>query len=223
MLLSAYRFSLKLRRSRHIATALVLIAGVFLLSGCASPAIKGDAYTEQSPTLDIVGFFEGTVKAWGIVQNRKGNIIQRFTVDIEGTVNGDTLVLDEVFNYDFGEGPMTRRWELQRVESNENNEWTGSANDIASTATGAEHGNAFNWRYQMDLPRQGSDKTVRVVFDDWLWAMDDNTVVNRSYIKKFGITFAEVTIFMQKQSGPLVEAVDPVFPATDRSFATQSL
>jgi hypothetical protein len=32
-----------------------------------------------------------------------------------------------------------------------------------------------------------------------MWAFDDQTLVNRSYIKKFGITFAEVTIFMQRQ------------------------
>lgn len=179
-------------------TAALCLAVVFalLLSGCASKSIKGENYRLQTPAFDIAEFFAGTVKAWGIVQNRKGDIIQRFTVDIEGTVTGDNLVLDEVFHYDFGEGPMTRRWELQRIDKDK---WSGSANDIASTATGAEHGNAFNWRYQMDLPRQGSDKTVRVVFDDWLWAMDDNTVINRSYIKKFGITFAEVTIFMQKQ------------------------
>jgi hypothetical protein len=49
----------------------------------------------------------------------------------------------------------------------------------------------------MDLPVD--DTTYRVQFDDWIWAFDDKTIVNCSYIKKFGITMAEVTIFMQKQ------------------------
>lgn len=179
-----------------MATLYMAVVIGLLLSGCASKSIQGEDYRPQAPVFDIAVFFAGTVKAWGIVQNRKGNVIQRFTVAIEGTVDGDSVVLDEVFHYDFGEGPATRRWELQRLD---NGKWRGGANDIASTATGAEFGNAFNWTYEMDLPRQGSNKTVRVVFDDWLWAMDDNTAVNRSYIKKFGITFAEVTIFMQKQ------------------------
>lgn len=174
-----------------VATLLAL-----LLSGCASTSIQGPNYTAQTPTLDIAEFFDGQVKAWGIVQNRKGNIVQRFTVDIDGTRDGDSLVLDETFNYSFGEGPATRIWQLKRLSDGE---WTGSANDVFSQAAGSEHGNAFNWRYQMDLPRGDSGKTVRVWFDDWIWAMDDETIVNRSYIKKFGITFAEVTIFMRKQ------------------------
>ena len=37
-------------------------------------------------------------------------------------------------------------------------------------------------------------------FDDWFWAFDDSTMMNRSYIRKFGIVMAEVTIFMQKQT-----------------------
>lgn len=175
-----------------------VLLGLFALviSGCASKSIEGAAYAGQTPALDIGEFFDGSVKAWGIVQNRKGEIAQRFTVEIEGTRNGDNLVLDEIFDYGFGEGPATRRWELKRLS---NGQWSGSANDVFSQAAGAEHGNAFNWRYQMDLPRGDSGKTVRVWFDDWIWAMDENTVVNRSYIKKFGITFAEITIFMRKQ------------------------
>lgn len=176
----------------------VLLAALLtlLISSCASTSIQGPSYIAQTPALDIGDFFDGKVKAWGIVQNRKGNIIQRFTVDIEGTRDGDRLVLDETFNYSFGEGPATRIWQLQRLS---NGQWTGSANDVFSQATGVEHGNAFNWRYQMDLPRGETGKTVRVWFDDWIWAMDEDTVVNRSYIRKFGITFAEVTLFMRKQ------------------------
>ena len=48
----------------------------------------------------------------------------------------------------------------------------------------------------MDLPV--GDNEYRVQFDDWMWAMDENTLMNRSDIKKFGLVMAEVTIFMQK-------------------------
>jgi hypothetical protein len=33
-----------------------------------------------------------------------------------------------------------------------------------------------------------------------MWAMNDGVVVNRSYLKKFGFTVAELTLFMQKQN-----------------------
>ncbi len=50
----------------------------------------------------------------------------------------------------------------------------------------------------MDLPV--GDSSYRVNFDDWFWAVTDDTLVNRSTISKFGIDFAEVTLFMQRQS-----------------------
>ena len=38
-----------------------------------------------------------------------------------------------------------------------------------------------------------------VGFEDWFWAIDDRRLLNRSYIQKFGLDMAEVTIFMERQ------------------------
>jgi len=61
---------------------------VLFLAGCAGKKPNGGLYREQAPVFDIASFFEGEVKAWGIVQNRKRDIVQRFTVDIIGTREG---------------------------------------------------------------------------------------------------------------------------------------
>jgi hypothetical protein len=37
-----------------------------------------------------------------------------------------------------------------------------------------------------------------VQFNDWIWALDGSRIVNRSYIQKFGLDIAEVTIFMER-------------------------
>ncbi len=42
------------------------------------------------------------------------------------------------------------------------------------------------------------NSTYKVRFDDWMWQMNDGIIINRSYIKKFGITVAELTLFMKK-------------------------
>ncbi len=55
----------------------------------------------------------------------------------------------------------------------------------------------MRWNYVMDLPVD--DTTYRIRFDDWMWVMNDGVLINRSYLKKFGITVSELTIFMQKQ------------------------
>jgi hypothetical protein len=36
-----------------------------------------------------------------------------------------------------------------------------------------------------------------VKFEDWIFALDDRSIMNRSYIQKFGLDVAEVTIFME--------------------------
>lgn len=164
-----------------------------LLSGCAT-SIDGERYRQQTPDLELKTFFEGEVKAWGIVQNRSGNVVQRFEVDITGTISGDTITLDETFRYGLGEGPEKRIWTITEVSPGV---YEGSATDIPGPATGKAFGNALYWGYQMDLPV--GDKEYTVKFEDWMWALDDDKLVNRSYIKKFGLVVAEVTIFMQKQ------------------------
>ena len=170
----------------------VLLSGV--LFGCSS-GINGSVYKKHQPKFELFDFFNGEVKAWGIVQNRSGEVVQRFIVSIDGTIAGEQLTLDETFEYGLGEGPTARVWKIIRQADGS---YVGNANDIATDAAGVAYGNAFNFSYEMDLPVD--DSTYRVVFDGWFWAFDNETLMNRSYIKKFGITMAEVTIFMQKQS-----------------------
>lgn len=177
---------------RHYRLLLCLMGA--LLAGCAG-GIDGKRYLGDEPRLDLFEFFTGDVIAWGVVQGRDGNILQRFKVDITGTVSGNTLTLDERFDYRLGDGVKHRVWTIERQADGS---YTGRAGDILGTAEGTAYGNAFQWRYQMDLPVD--DSSYRVNFDDWFWAVTDDTLVNRSTISKFGIDFAEVTLFMQRQS-----------------------
>ena len=170
-----------------------IITLLFTISSC-SLTIDGNDYEQQAPQFDLVEFFDGNVIAWGIVQNRSGEVVQRFIVDIKGSVQDDVLVLDETFEYIVGEGVTKRVW---RLTQNPDGSFTGTAGDIAGEATGKPHGNAFNFVYEMDLEVDGT--SYRVAFDDWFFAMDEATLMNRSYIKKFGIVMADVTIFMQRQ------------------------
>lgn len=178
---------------KNALKCLALITTSIILSAC-SISIDGDSYKAQRPTFDLETFFIGKVTAWGIVQNRSGEIVQRFEVNIDGSMHNGNLVLDETFKYSVGDGPIKRIWTISK---NADGTFTGNAGDIAGDATGTPFGNAFNFTYEMDLAVD--DSTYRVNFDDWFWSFDDNNMMNRSYIKKFGIVMAEVTIFMQKQ------------------------
>lgn len=178
---------------KNIMLTMCALALTVLLGGC-SVSVDGSDYENVAPEFDIKAFFNGDVKAWGIVQDRSGEVVQRFVVDIDGRIESDTLILDESFTYGVGDGVKSRVW---RITQTGENSFEGEAGDILGTATGTSHGNAFNFHYQMDLPV--GDTTYEVTFDDWFWAFDDSTMMNRSYIRKFGLVMAEVTIFMQRQ------------------------
>ena len=77
-----------------------VIAAVTLLSACSADI---DNYQAASPAFDLFGYFEGDVKAWGMVQDYTEKQTRRFEVDIVGTVEGNELTLVEDFVFDDGE------------------------------------------------------------------------------------------------------------------------
>ena len=165
-----------------------------LLASCSSLNIDGPKYADITPDFDLFQFFDGEVEVWGIVQNRSGDLIQRFEANIQGTIDGATLTLDETFEYGYGEGATERVW---KITDQYDGAYSGTASDVLNVASGKDYGNGFLWTYQIELPV--GERRVTVNFQDWIWAFDENPIVNRSYIRKFGITFAEVTIFMRKK------------------------
>jgi len=68
-----------------------------LTTGCAT-SLDGPRYSAQTPVFDLFSFFEGPVRAWGIVQNRRGEVVRRFTTSIDGTVEGDRPTLEAGFH-----------------------------------------------------------------------------------------------------------------------------
>lgn len=163
-----------------------------ILSGCAG-GLSVDRYTEAQPSLDLQQYFTGPIKAWGLVQDYQGNVKRRFDVEMVGTWEGDVGTLKEKFQYYDGE-TQERVWTIKKVAQNA---YEGSAGDIVGTATGQTSGNAMRWAYQMDL--KVGEKTYRITFDDWMFLMNDGVLINRSYLKKYGFTVGELTLFMQKQ------------------------
>jgi hypothetical protein len=147
----------------------------------------------MEPRLDLKEYFNGSIKAWGIVQDRSGKVTRRFDVDMVGSWDGDVGTLEEEFRYYDGE-TQQRTWTITKIEEQV---YTGEAGDILDHADGTLSGNAMRWAYQMDLPV--GDNTFRITFDDWMFLMNDGVLVNRSYLKKFGFKVAELTLFMQKQ------------------------
>ena len=72
----------------------------------------------------------------------------------------------------------------------------GTTQDVIGTAKIFVDGNAMNWQYKMDI--KVDDSTYRIKFDDWMYLMNDNTLINHNTFKKFGITVGTLVLFMHK-------------------------
>ncbi|WP_285671603.1 DUF3833 domain-containing protein [Paralimibaculum aggregatum] len=179
------------------AAATLAGAGLGLLAGCGGPDLADHA--GQGPELELERFLEGRLTAHGVFQDRFGTLRRSFVVDVLGVWDGETLTLTEDFLYE--DGSTERRvWRLVQTSAES---WAGTAAGVVGEATGEEAGNAFNWRYTIDL--ETPDGTLRAHFDDWLWQLDDRVMVNRAYVTKYGIEIGQLSIYFRRET-PLAPA-----------------
>lgn len=170
------------RRSLWAAAALA----VAFLTGCASQKLEG--YAQAKPALDLATYFNGKVQAHGMFQDRSGQVIKRFVVQIDGTWQGNQGVLDEHFVYDDG-STQRRIWRLTR---HEDGRYSGTADDVVGEAQGRVMGNTLHWTYTLKLPVDG--KVYEVQFDDWMYLIDERVMLNRAVMSKWGFRLGEVTL-----------------------------
>lgn len=162
-----------------------------MLNGCKGNTL--DYYKGSEPKADLEAYFTGPIKAWGVIQDWRGRVVSRFDVDMVGTWKDGVGTLKEDFHYYDGSTDQ-RIWTITKLADGT---YEGTAGDIIGKALGGTEGGAVNWHYSMDVPVD--DTSYRLKFDDWMWQMNDGVLLNRSYLKKFGFTVAELTLFMQKQ------------------------
>lgn len=178
-------------RTRHawwaVGAAALLGAG---LLGCASPRISD--YAGAQPTLDLIGYFEGRSEAWGMLQRRGGKLQRHFYAAIEGREEGGKLILDERF--EFNDGELQRR--VWTFTPQGEGRWSGTAGDVVGEADLRVAGNAIHLRYTLAVPISG--RIFHMQMDDWMFLLDERTLVNRTSMRKFGLEAAEITVFFRK-------------------------
>ena len=162
------------------------------LSGCASQQISD--YASEKPTLELSTYFNGTLDAYGVFTDRSGKVIKRFTVLMQCSWQGGEGVLDEDFTYSDG----SRQRRVWRLRKQSDGRFTGRADDIVGVANGQQRGNAFFWNYTMALPVDG--KVYEVQFEDWMYLVDDNVMLNRARMRKFGLHLGDVTLSFTKRT-----------------------
>ena len=176
-----------MKKNWRIAIAL---CGLLTLGGCAG--VQVEHYAAAQPTLELPRYFNGTVDGWGMFQDRSGKVVKRFYVRIDGTWEGDQGTLDEHFEYTDGTRE-NRVWKLAR----NGDRYTGTAGDVVGTAQGIAQGNALRWNYVLALAVDGT--TWHMDMDDWMYLVDEKTMLNRTTMSKFGVRVGEVTLSFRKR------------------------
>ena len=181
-----------LKRLRHIV---FLIVSISLIASCSSTKVQD--YATETPTLKLSEYFNGKTKAYGIFTDRSGKVVKRFTVDMVSTwkmMDGvNTGTLDESFQY--ADGTTQKRiWTIKEVAPNQ---YEGTAADVKGVAIGNAAGNALNWQYTLTLPVDG--RNIEVQFNDWMYLVNSQVMLNRAQMSKFGIYLGEVTLSFTKE------------------------
>ena len=184
--------------SAFLTRIYLVIATIFLVAVIAVwfiPRSDISVHAERRPTFDLTTFFDGKTVAYGIFEDRFGNLRRQFRVEIDAKSEGKVLTLDERFLY--ADGEQDRRiWKIEKHQMDGEWHYRGRAEDITGEATGRIAGNAMSWQY--DIVLQLSGVKMQVSFDDFIYQIDDDIALNRAYVSKWGVDIGAVTLIFLK-------------------------
>ncbi|WP_417451318.1 DUF3833 domain-containing protein [Kordiimonas sp.] len=161
------------------------------LSACGV-SMKEEDFRATQPILVLEEYFKGETTAYGFFEDRFGNIRNQFKVDITGTWDGTTLILDENFIYNDGSTEF-RRWDITKTGENT---YTGTTENAIGEASGRTSGNSFHWKYKFNL--NVGDSIWKVKFDDWMFLQGQENLLNKATVYRWGLKIGTVFIAFNK-------------------------
>jgi hypothetical protein len=184
------------------ALALMLVAVKGRLASFRAQR-PGD-YSSAGPVFDPRRHLAGPLVLEGVIYGPTGRVTSRFVAEAEGRWNGDTGNLRETFRYDSG-SVQAREWTLRLLPGGR---IAATADDVVGTGTGQVEGASVLMRYRLRLPPQAGGHVLDVT--DWMYLLENGTVMNRSQFTKFGLTVAE-----------LVATIRPAAPGAQVALAAE--
>lgn len=172
-----------------IATMLYFLIG---LTGCATAPKTAIPHNEKP--LMIQRYFNGSVKAEGIVLNRYGEVTRSFTIDMHGKWSSpQNGTLAERIRYNNGE-VQVRTWHFKFSDPHT---FTATASDAVGPAHGTQYENTVHMVYTLLVPVDQT--TYAINFDDKLYLTKNGKLFNRAELSKFGFNVGEIIITYDKK------------------------
>ena len=154
-----------------------------------------DDYAETGPTFDLKTHLDGAMVCEGVIYGPTGRVTSRFTADFDARWDGNRGVMREHFRYDSGT-VQNREW---RLLVDDDGLVQADADDLVGAGRGAQSGSGVRLAYRIRLPESAGGHVLDVV--DWMYLLDNGTIINRSQFRKFGIKVAELVATIRPDTG----------------------
>lgn len=144
------------------------------------------------PRFDPRIHLNGPILCEGVLYGPFGRITSRFVARMDGEWHGDRGVLREHFTYDGG-ATQDREW---RLTLGPDGAILAEADDLEGVGQGRVEGPAVQMKYRLRLPQKDGGHVLAVT--DWMYLLENGTIMNRSQFTKFGIKVAELVATMRR-------------------------
>lgn len=154
-------------------------------------AQKPEEYASIGPAMDIRRHLNGRIACEGVIYGPTGRVTSRFVADFYAQWQGNKGVMREHFRYDSG-ATQDREW---RLTLDETGTVLAQADDLVGTGNGHQVGPTLKLNYTIQLPQDAGGHALDVT--DWMYLMENGTIMNRSQFRKYGIKVAELVATMR--------------------------
>lgn len=173
---------------------LVVLATVFLLGACSSVSVTD--YADNEPAFNPESFFDGRLVAKGVLKDRSGLVIRRFTADIKAYWKEGIGTLEEDFLFDDGE-ESRRVWTLTPSPSSTGTKsYVATAGDVVGDGRARVAGNAMFLDYVLTVPY--GDGSIDLAIDDRMYLVSPDLLINESQMRKFGLSVGQILLSIQR-------------------------
>ena len=169
-----------------LALIILVLLLLLLRPGFGFRAQRPSDYATTGPAFDIRKHLSGRFISEGMIYGPTGRVVSRFVAEMSGQWDGNSGTLSEDFRY-AGGGTQARKWILT---AGSDGAFTAEADDIIGTGRGQHSGASVRLDYRIRLPEDGGGHVLDVT--DWMYLMENGTIMNRSEMRKFGVKVAEL-------------------------------
>lgn len=174
-----------------ITGAVLMLLATLLKSRYVSFWAQKPSDYADGPIFDIRERLNGPIECEGIIYGPLGRVSSRFVANFDATWEGNKCVMKEVFHYDSG-AVQNREW---RLTLGNDGAIQAEAPDVIGRGSGQQSGSAVLLNYRLKLREDAGGHVLDTT--DWMYLMQNGSIMNRSQFRKFGIKVAELVATMR--------------------------